>query len=152
MTNLIAESIVANLTHTTELYFHSSNTTGKVDGWEQADTLQFMRKVTLERMINHFEFWLPKQEEREAKALYFYERYKREFNQTEIAENNLRGAIARLKSERMNVAIVREELLALRCLYAKEFDYNPDKFEGAPKAEGEMPDDLKSLMAEVDSL
>lgn len=150
MTTRIAESIVANLTHTTELYFHSSNTTGKVDGWEQTDTLQFMRKVTLERMINHFEFWLPKQQEREARAHYFYERYKREFNQTEIAENNLRGAIARLKSERMNVAIVAEELQSLHEQYNAEFGQiaEPD----APKAEGEIPEDLKSLMAEMDTI
>lgn len=150
MSNLIAKSIVETLAHTTELYFHSSNTTGKVDQWEHVDTMQFMRKVTLERMISHFEFWLPKQQEREARALYFYERYKREFNQTEIAENNLRGAIARLKSERMNVAIVEAELRSLREQYNEEFGQiaEPD----APKAEGEIPEDLKSLMAEMDSL
>lgn len=148
----IANEICNILTHNTEVYFHEDNLSGKTDGWRQVDTMEFHRRILLERMIGHFEYWLPRQKDREAKAKYFAERYRSEYTpDNELSENNFRGAVARYKGDHMLTMTMTDELAKFTAAYKESFGRSYTSLK-ATAIDGDLPDDIASLMSEMNSL
>lgn len=136
----------------TEVYFHEDNLSGKSDGWRQIDTMDFHRRILLERMISHFEYWLPRQTERESKAKYFADKYRSEYvKDDELSENNFKGAVARYKSEHMLTFNMQAELSKLQQAYKSDQGRSFTTIK--PTAiDGDMPEDIAQLMAEMNAL
>ena len=148
----IANEICNIFTHNTEVYFHEDNLSGKTDGWRHVDTMEFHRRILLERMIGHFEYWLPRQKDRESKAKYFAERYRGEYTPgNELAENNFRGAVARYQAEHMLTTTMQAELAQFQAAYKESFgkSYTSQK---ATVIDGDLPDDIATLMKSMDSM
>ena len=148
----IARDICNIFTHNTEVYFHEDNLTGKGDGWQHVDTMEFHRRILLERMIGHFEYWLPRQKDRESKAKYFAERYRAEYTPgNELAENNFRGAVARYQAEHALTTNMQAELAKFQTAYKDSFgkSYTSQKTD---VIDGDLPDDIATLMKSMDSM
>ena len=148
----IARDICNTFTHSTEVYFHEDNLSGKTDGWRHVDTMEFHRRILLERLIGHFEYWLPRQKDRESKAKYFAERYRGEYTPgNELAENNFRGAVARYQAEHMLTTTMQAELAQFQAAYKESFgkSYTSQK---ATVIDGDLPDDIATLMKSMDSM
>ena len=148
----IANEICNIFTHNTEVYFHEDNLSGKTDGWRHVDTMEFHRRILLERMIGHFEYWMPRQKDRESKAKYFAERYRGEYTPgNELAENNFRGAVARYQAEHMLTTTMQAELAQFQQAYKDSFgkSYTSQK---ETVIDGDLPDDIATLMKSMDSM
>jgi len=148
----IGRDICTTFRNDTEVYFHEDNLSGKSDGWRQIDTMDFHRRILLERMISHFEYWLPRQTERENKAKYFADKYRSEYvKDNEMSENNFKGAVARYKSEYILTFNMQSELAKLQQAYKEDQGRSFTTIKPT-QIDGDLPEDIATLMAEMNAM
>ena len=149
----LGDYIADTMTNHEDVYFHEDNVTGgDKDGWRSVDTMEFHKRIMLERMIGHYEYWLPKQTDRESKAKYFAERYKAEYSpDSELSRNNFMGAVARYKGDHMLTTLMNAELANLQATYKDQFlrSYSSLK---ATVIDGDLPSDIAAIMKEMDAM
>jgi len=149
MTNLI-NAIVETYTNTTELYIRENNTTGKEDGWRFVDTLRFHAERKLKREIQDLEFWIPRQSDREANAKNWMQKYRKQYNGDEISTTNLQSSVAQYKAEAFALSVMQAELAAAQAAYK---ELNGGTYTSVEdKADAELPEELASMLAEIDAL
>jgi len=149
MTKLI-NAIVETYTNTTELYIRENNTTGKEDGWRFVDTLRFHAERKLKREIQDLEFWIPRQSDREANAKNWMQKYRKQYNGDEISTTNLQSSVAQYKAEAFALSVMQAELAAAQAAYK---ELNGGTYTSVEdKADAELPEELASMLAEIDAL
>ena len=149
MTKLI-NAIVETYTNTTELYIRENNTTGKEDGWRFVDTLRFHAERKLKREIQDLEFWIPRQSDREANAKNWMQKYRKQYNGDEISTTNLQSSVAQYKAEAFALSVMKAELAAAQAAYK---ELNGGTYTSVEdKADAELPEELASMLAEIDAL
>ena len=149
MTNLI-NAIVETYTNTTELYIRENNTTGKEDGWRCVDTLRFNAERKLKRGIQDLEFWIPRQSDREANAKRWAQKYRSQYTGDEISTTNLQSSVAQYKAEAFALSVMQAELAAAQAAYK---ELNGGTYTSVEdKADAELPEELASMLAEIDAL
>lgn len=149
MTNL-AKAIVETYTHTTELYMQTSNTEGSADGWKHVDTLKWHAERKLKREIQDLEFWIPRQAEREAKAKYWAQTFRREYTGDEISTTKLEASIAKWKAEQFGLQVMQAELAAAREALK---EMSGERYTSVTdKADVELPEDIASAFAEMEAM
>ena len=142
--------ITETYTNPTELYFTEDNMSDGVDGWRHVDSLAFHCKRKLEREIEDLEFWIPRQADREAKAKYWANLYRKQYTGDEISTNNLKASAAKWKAEAFGLRVMESELAKLQKAYKKEFGLIYTSMTVQPDAE--IPEDIASTLAEMDGL
>lgn len=148
----MGRDICSTFRNETEVYFHEDNLSGKSDGWRQIDTMDFHRRILLERMISHFEYWLPRQTERENKAKYFADKYRSEYvKDNEMSENNFKGAVARYKSEYILTFNMQSELAKLQQAYKEDQGRSFTTIKPT-QIDGDLPEDIATLMLEMNAM
>jgi hypothetical protein len=148
----MGRDICSTFRNETEVYFHEDNLSGKSDGWRQIDTMDFHRRILLERMISHFEYWLPRQTERENKAKYFADKYRSEYvKDNEMSENNFKGAVARYKSEYILTFNMQSELAKLQQAYKEDQGRSFTTIKPT-QIDGDLPEDIATLMLEMKAI
>ena len=151
MTKLI-NAIVETYTNTTELYIRTNNLDrfAAADGWKQIDTLQFHAERKLKREIQDLEFWIPRQSDREANAKNWMQRYRKQYNGDEISTTNLQSSVAQYKAEAFALSVMQAELAAAQAAYK---ELNGGTYTSVEdKADAELPEELASMLAEIDAL
>ena len=149
----LGDYIVDTMTNWTDVYYHEDNLTGgDKDGWRSVDTMEFHKRIMLERMIGHYEYWLPKQADRESKAKYFADRYKAEYSpDSELSRNNFMGAVARYKGDHMLTTLMNAELANLQAAYKAQYDRSYSSLKAAA-IDGDLPSDIAAMMKEMDAM
>tara|TARA_R110000737_G_scaffold264610_1_gene272463 strand:+ start:144 stop:767 length:624 start_codon:yes stop_codon:yes gene_type:complete len=151
--NGLGNYIANTMTNWEDIYYHEDNVTGgDNDGWRSVDTMDFHKRIMLERMIGHYEYWLPKQSDRESKAKYFADRYKAEYSSdSELSRNNFMGAVARYKGDHMLTTLMNAELANLKATYVAQFNRSYSSLK-VTAIDGDLPSDVAALMKEMDSM
>lgn len=154
----LGDYIVDTMTNWTDVYYHEDNLTGggkdakQTDGWRNVDTMDFHKRIMLERMIGHYEYWLPKQADRESKAKYFADRYKAEYSpDSELSRNNFMGAVARYKGDHMLTTLMNAELSNLQAAYKAQYDRSYSSLK-TTAVDGDLPSDIAAMMKEMDAM
>ena len=149
----LGDYIVDTMTNWTDVYYHEDNLTGgDKDGWRSVDTMEFHKRIMLECMIGHYEYWLPKQADRESKAKYFADRYKAEYSpDSELSRNNFMGAVARYKGDHMLTTLMNAELANLQAAYKAQYDRSYSSLKAAA-IDGDLPSDIAAMMKEMDAM
>lgn len=152
MSNLV-KAIIETYTHTTELYIRNNNLDrfAKADGWQHVDTLRFHAERKLKREIQDLEFWISRQQQREADAKLWAQRYKAQFNGDEISTTNFQSSVAKYKAEAFGLRVMQDELAAARAAIKELTGADYTSIE-AEMTDAEVPDDIKQLMADMDAL
>tara|TARA_R100000084_G_scaffold101677_2_gene56912 strand:- start:117 stop:578 length:462 start_codon:yes stop_codon:yes gene_type:complete len=149
MTNLF-KHIVETYTNPTELYFTEDNMSDGTDGWRHVDSLEYHCRRKLQREIEDLEFWIPRQADREAKAAYWANLYRKQYTGDEISTNNLKASAAKWKAEAFGLRVMESELAKMQKAYKKHFGMSYTSIKAQPDAE--IPEDIASTLAEMDSL
>ena len=151
--NGLGNYIANTMTNWEDIYYHEDNVTGgDNDGWRSVDTMDFHKRIMLERMIGHYEYWLPKQSDRESKAKYFADRYKAEYSSdSELSRNNFMGAVARYKGDHMLTTLMNAELANLQAAYKAQYDRSYSSLK-TTAVDGDLPSDIAAMMKEMDAM
>lgn len=149
----LGDYIADTMTNHADIYYHEDNLSSDgSDGWRNVDTMDFHKRIMLERMIGHYEYWLPKQKDRESKAKYFAERYKAEYSaDSELSRNNFMGAVARYKGDHMLTTLMNAELANLQATYKAQFDRSFTSLK-TTQIDGDLPNDVALLMKEMNAM
>ena len=150
MSNLV-KAIVETYTNPTELYVRSSNTEGKADGWKHIDSLYFHAERKLRREIEDLEFWIPKQQDREAKAKKWAARDHSRCIGDEITTLNFKASLASAKAEQFALLVMQQELKAAQKAY-KKLTGTQYTSVAANAIDGEMSEEMATLVAEFQAL
>ena len=147
----IVKAIVETYTNPTELYVRSSITEGKSEGWYHQDSLYFHAERKLRREIEDLEFWIPKQQDREANAKRWSERDKKRCVGDEISTLNFKASVATWKAEQFALLVMEKELRAAQKAYQK---LTGSSFTSIPAnaIDGEMSEEMASIVAEFNAL
>ena len=145
--------ICNTMTNHADIYYHEDNLSSDGnDGWRNVDTMDFHKRIMMERMIGHYEYWLPKQKDRESKAKYFADKYKAEYSSdSELSRNNFMGAAARYKGDHMLTTLMVAELANLQASFKEQYNRSFTSLK-ANQIDGDLPADVFALMKEMESL
>jgi len=149
MTNLF-KHIVETYTNPTELYFTEDNLSNGTDGWKHIDSLEFHCRRKLQREIEDLEFWIPRQADREAKAKYWANLYRKQHNGDEISTTNLEASAAKWKAESFGLRVMQSELAKMQKAYKKHFGMGYTTVSDKPDAE--IPEKTAAIFAEMDAM
>tara|TARA_Y100001937_G_C6984326_1_gene269211 strand:+ start:213 stop:671 length:459 start_codon:yes stop_codon:yes gene_type:complete len=147
----IVKAIVETYTNPTELYIRSSNTEGKSDGWQHIDSLYFHAERKLRREIEDLEFWIPKQQDREANAKRWAQRDKSRCVGDEISTLNFKASVASAKAENFALLVMQKELQAAQKAY-KKLTGTQYTSVAANAVDGEMSEEMAAIVADFDAL
>jgi DNA-dependent RNA polymerase auxiliary subunit epsilon len=125
MTNLIT-TMTETYVNNTEL-FNNRPTLSDKDGWYQADSMTFLRKMKLQQEIRFLEYWIPRQERRLDKQKGWVSHWARRRSGTpelgthdEITENNYQASLAQAKADQYNVEFLQTQLDDAQLAYQAE--------------------------------
>ncbi len=149
MTNLF-KHIVETYTNPTELYFSTDNLTGDRDGWRHLDSLEYHCRRKLQREIEDLEFWIPRQADRESKAKYWANLYRKQYTGDEISTTNLEASAAKWKAEAFGLRVMESELAKMQKAYKKHFGMAYTTISDKPDAE--IPEKIAATLAEMDAI
>ena len=103
----------------TEL-FNNRPTLSDKDGWYQADSMTFLRKMKLQQEIRFLEYWIPRQERRLDQQKGWVSHWARRRNGDEISENNYQASLAQAKADQYNVEFLQGQLDDAQLAYQAE--------------------------------
>lgn len=118
MTNLIT-TMTETYVNNTEL-FNNRPTLSGIDGWYQADSMTFLRKMKLQQEIRFLEYWIPRQERRLDQQKGWVSHWARRRNGDEISENNYQASLAQAKADQYNVEFLQGQLDDAQLAYQAE--------------------------------
>ena len=118
MTNLIT-TMTETYVNNTELFNNRPATSDK-DGWYQADSMTFLRKMKLQQEIRFLEYWIPRQERRLDQQKGWVSHWARRRNGDEISENNYQASLAQAKADQYNVEFLQGQLDDAQLAYQAE--------------------------------
>lgn len=153
----ITESILETFANVTDIYIKTSNTSGGVDGWQQTDTLRFMRQMKLQQEIRFNEYWLPRADKRLDTQRGWVKHWLRARNGDEISENNYQASKAQAAAEAHTVMVIQAQLAEAQAAYLLEYGdgysttptSNVPDDGTAPELSSEERAELKALGIEV---
>lgn len=117
----VTQAIVEQFSNNTEIFFKTSNTEGKADGWRNTDTLRFMRQMKLQQEIRFCEYWLPRAEKRLDTQRGWVSHWLRARNGDEISENNYQASKAQAQAEQHTVLVLQSQLAEAQAAYQADF-------------------------------
>ena len=103
----------------TEL-FNNRPTLSDKDGWYNADSMTFLRKMKLQQEIRFLEYWIPRQERRLDQQKGWVSHWARRRNGDEISENNYQASLAQAKADQYNVEFLQGQLDDAQLAYQAE--------------------------------
>ena len=103
----------------TEL-FNNRPTLSDKDGWYNADSMTFLRKMKLQQEIRFLEYWIPRQERRLDQQKGWVSHWARRRNGDEISENNYQASLAQAKADQYNVEFLQAQLDDAQLAYQAE--------------------------------
>ena len=118
MTNLIT-TMTETYVNNTELFNNRPATSDK-DGWYNADSMTFLRKMKLQQEIRFLEYWIPRQERRLDQQKGWVSHWARRRNGDEISENNYQASLAQAKADQYNVEFLQGQLDDAQLAYQAE--------------------------------
>ncbi len=118
MTNLIT-TMTETYVNNTEL-FNNRPTLSDKDGWYNADSMTFLRKMKLQQEIRFLEYWIPRQERRLDQQKGWVSHWARRRNGDEISENNYQASLAQAKADQYNVEFLQAQLDDAQLAYQAE--------------------------------
>jgi hypothetical protein len=118
MTNLIT-TMTETYVNNTEL-FNNRPTLSDKDGWYNADSMTFLRKMKLQQEIRFLEYWIPRQERRLDQQKGWVSHWARRRNGDEISENNYQASLAQAKADQYNVEFLQGQLDDAQLAYQAE--------------------------------
>lgn len=144
----VTQAIVEQFSNNTQLFFKTSNTEGKADGWRDTDTLRFMRQMKLQQEIRFCEYWLPRAQKRLDTQLGWVTHWLRARGGDEISENNYQASKAQAQAEKHTVLVLQYQLVEAQAAYQADFgdgySTTPETAAGEGKPKVELSDEERA--------
>lgn len=146
------QSLIDNYTHTEELYITKNNLDRfeTNDGWQIVNTLNFHLERKLKREIQDLEFWLPRQESREATAKTNCQSAHAAYRGDEISTTNYKSRAAFYRAQKFATQLMRTDLAAAQSAYKELTGASYTSIEQQPVED--IPEDVRIMMEEMASL
>ena len=154
MTN-VTDTINETYTNYQQMYIHTNNTDRFAgnDGWQDVDTLNFLRRMKLQQEIRFAEYWIPRQERRFVAQKGWVKHWYGRRNGDEISETNYQSSLAQARAEHHTVMFLTEQLESAQKAYAEQFEEEWSSHAGnVPETTGEAPTVSKEEKAELEAL